>query len=157
METKQIYDIDEMLEFFKSTHKFELDHAKTYMVHAYNAYEKGLEEAWKKRTEGMTKEELKSFQMDIFGGGTDRTWELATLDLLKGVQEKYNVFIHHDESYFTVEKFMRYFHLSYSGAVRSDDKLSDENFYIELDDEACFLIDLTSKMIIDAQNKKDVK
>lgn len=156
-DVKSTYDIDDMLEFFRNSHKFELEHAKTYMVHAYNAYEEGLQRAWDERTKGMSKEERKASQDNILNGGNDKAWELVTFDLLKSIQDKYNVFIHHDETFFTVEKYMKYFHMSYSGAVRSDNKLADENFYIELDDDACFLIDLVDKMIVNAQNKKSIE
>jgi hypothetical protein len=149
-EITKIYNMNDMLNFFKQEHHSLLEHYKTYIVHAYNTFEKSMEDAWNEKTKDMAKDEKMEYHDKIFSNGNEEFWNLITIDKLKEIQNKYNIIINHDETFFTIEKYTKYFYISYSGAVKSDDKFADENFYIELNDETCFLLELINKICLNA-------
>lgn len=155
MGLEQMCGTNEMLEFFKSRHKSELTFAKLRVIHAYDAYDKGLVEVWDKRTKGMTKSEKEEFKELLSNGMEDGQLRVMSESLVKKVSDDYNVDIDQDEFFFEIVKYIKYFRLAYRGEGKKDlSRSDDENFDIELTDEAYFLIDLINKLIIDNGEKK---
>lgn len=145
-ELDKLNDEQAMLEFFMEHHETQVEMAKLKILHAYHDLIDGVKKVYEEKTKGMTKEQIKEWEEDE----DDTTWEDAFGILIDNIVKPtgYRLDIDVDEYSVQIKYHTKYFWVEYDGCMDGKKpKLSEMDFEVELDDDAHFLIDLTTALI----------
>ncbi|MFW6121684.1 MAG: hypothetical protein ACOC80_12425 [Petrotogales bacterium] len=152
-ELEQLNDEQEMLEFFIEHHKHDVDNAKMKILHALHDYKDGVKDIFENLTKGMSKKQINEWveQCEI-DEEEDSKW-INELDKLKSeIEEPHNcnLWIEPDEYDITIAYWDKFIRVEWRGSMCGDKpKMSEmeDDFVIELTDDAHFLIDLATALI----------
>jgi hypothetical protein len=149
-------DEQEMLEFFESNHKAEVEMGKMKILHAYHALLDGIDKLYAGFTKGMTKEQIKEWQ-EIDEDDDESEWASAFSVMEGEIEKRYNyaIDIDVDEYSVTISNYLKFFRIEYNTTIsKKRPKLSEMEFEVELTDEAHFFIDLCNKLILTSKEEE---
>ena len=152
-ELEQLNDEQVMLEFFEKYYHVEVEMGKLKILHTLHDLKDGIEELFKKLTKGMTKKQIQEWQEQEECEEDDESeWATGFDKIVAELESKsnYKLGIEVDEYLCDISYHTKYFWIRWSGYLSGDKpKLSEmeENFEIELNDDAHFLIDLSTALI----------
>ena len=150
-ELEQMNDEQVMLEFFSEYYKMELEMGKLKILHSLHDLKDEIEKLFKKLTKGMTKKQIEEWQeQEECEEDGESEWATGFDKIVAELESKtnYKLGIEVDEYNCDISYHTKYFWIRWSGFLSGDKpKLSEMEFEVELDDDAHFLIDLSTALI----------
>jgi hypothetical protein len=149
-------DEQDMLEFFESNFKTEVEMSKLKILHAYHELLDGVDKLYDRFTKGMNKEQIDKLQEESGEDEDDSEWNNAFDAMVSAIERptNYKLNIDVDEYSIVMTYHTKYLWIRYNTVLTKErPKLSEMEFEVELDDDAHFLIDLCNKLILEHIDK----
>ena len=159
MDNQQELDWEDISEFFKEQHKDGIRLVKRKMFYAFQKYIKGTREAYKEYTKGMTKEQREDFDVECEEGDPEEYASICE-EVADKLMDEYKVEIQQEEYDIHIWSYeLDYFWISldltasdYTTDINFEPKIED-NYQIELNGNAMFIVNLINKRLLDFWNK----